>query len=139
MLTTAKSEKVYSPAELAAKPIGTKPAMVTSVPASIAIAYCLKAIGRGLHLFVAGGEPGHHRVRRRHGVVDEQRERDDQRAERNALHVDARDDMPAKTIASVSGIESATTRPARTPRLMKLTTRMMATDCHSEVMKSAIA
>ena len=36
MLTTAKSENVYSPAELAAKPTGTKPAMVTSVPASIA-------------------------------------------------------------------------------------------------------
>ena len=29
MLTTAKSEKVYSPAELAAKPTGTKPAIVT--------------------------------------------------------------------------------------------------------------
>ena len=36
MPTTAKSENVYSPAELAAKPTGTKPAMVTSVPASMA-------------------------------------------------------------------------------------------------------
>ena len=36
MLTTANKEKVYSPAELWAKPIGTKPAMVTSVPASMA-------------------------------------------------------------------------------------------------------
>jgi len=36
MLTTAKREKVYSPAELAAKPTGTKPAMVTRVPASMA-------------------------------------------------------------------------------------------------------
>ena len=36
MATTAKSENVYSPAELAANPTGTKPAMVTSVPASIA-------------------------------------------------------------------------------------------------------
>ena len=36
MLTTANSENVYSPAELAAKPTGTKPAMVTSVPASMA-------------------------------------------------------------------------------------------------------
>src|SRR5262245_9460700 len=34
--TTAKSENVYSPAELAAKPTGTKPAIVTNVPASIA-------------------------------------------------------------------------------------------------------
>ncbi len=36
MPTTAKMEKVYSPAELWAKPIGTKPAMVTSVPVSMA-------------------------------------------------------------------------------------------------------
>ena len=35
MPTTAKIEKVYSPAEDFAKPIGTKPAMVTSVPTSI--------------------------------------------------------------------------------------------------------
>ena len=38
IVTTAKSEKVYSPAELAAKPIGTKPAIVTSVPAAMAVA-----------------------------------------------------------------------------------------------------
>src|SRR5262245_66048782 len=31
MATTANSENVYSPAELAAKPTGTKPAIVTSV------------------------------------------------------------------------------------------------------------
>ena len=36
--TTAKIEKVYSPAELAAKPIGTKPAMVISAPVSIGAA-----------------------------------------------------------------------------------------------------
>src|SRR5262249_15106212 len=36
MATTANSENVYSPAELAANPTGTKPAMVTSVPASMA-------------------------------------------------------------------------------------------------------
>ena len=35
MATTAKIEKVYSPAALRAKPIGTNPAMVTSVPVSI--------------------------------------------------------------------------------------------------------
>jgi hypothetical protein len=35
MPTTAKIEKVYSPAPLAAKPIGTKPAIVTSVPISM--------------------------------------------------------------------------------------------------------
>ena len=47
--------------------------------------------------------------------------------------------MQAKTTASVSGIESATTRPGLTPRLMKLTTRMIAIDCQSEVMKSWMA
>ncbi len=35
MATTAKSEKVYSPAELLAKPTGMKPATVTSVPVSM--------------------------------------------------------------------------------------------------------
>src|SRR5216684_2297181 len=33
--TTAKSENVYSPAALFAKPIGTKPATVTNVPVNI--------------------------------------------------------------------------------------------------------
>ena len=32
MATTAKMEKVYSPAALGAKPMGTNPATVTSVP-----------------------------------------------------------------------------------------------------------
>lgn len=35
ILTTAKIEKVYSPAALLAKPIGTKPAMVTSDPVNM--------------------------------------------------------------------------------------------------------
>ena len=35
MATTAKIEKVYSPAALRANPIGTNPAIVTSVPASL--------------------------------------------------------------------------------------------------------
>src|SRR3984957_14846591 len=35
IVTTAKIENVYSPAALRAKPIGTKPAMVTKVPVSI--------------------------------------------------------------------------------------------------------
>ncbi|EXI69762.1 MAG: hypothetical protein AW08_00255 [Candidatus Accumulibacter adjunctus] len=38
MATTEKIEKVYSPAELLAKPIGTKLAIVTSVPISIGAA-----------------------------------------------------------------------------------------------------
>ena len=39
--TTAKIENVYSPAELLAKPIGTKPAIVISVPISIGAASVL--------------------------------------------------------------------------------------------------
>ena len=35
MATTAKIEKVYSPAALRAKPMGTNPAIVTSVPVSL--------------------------------------------------------------------------------------------------------
>ncbi len=35
MATTAKIANVYSPAALRAKPMGTKPAIVTSVPVSI--------------------------------------------------------------------------------------------------------
>ena len=38
IVTTAKIENVYSPAELAAKPIGTNPAAVMNVPVSIGIA-----------------------------------------------------------------------------------------------------
>ena len=38
MATTEKMAKVYSPAELLAKPIGTKAALVTSVPMSIGAA-----------------------------------------------------------------------------------------------------
>ena len=46
--------------------------------------------------------------------------------------------MTANTIAMMSGIVSATTEPGRTPRLTKLTARMIATACHSEAMKSLI-
>ncbi len=38
MATTEKIEKVYSPAELFAKPIGTKLEIVTSVPMSMGAA-----------------------------------------------------------------------------------------------------
>ena len=47
--------------------------------------------------------------------------------------------MTEKTMASVSGMASAMTSPGRMPRLMKLTARMMAIACHSDVMNSAMA
>ena len=47
--------------------------------------------------------------------------------------------MIANTIASVSGIASATTVPGRMPRLTKLHARMIRIACHSDAMKSLIA
>ncbi len=47
--------------------------------------------------------------------------------------------MTEKTTASVSGIESAMISPGRTPRLMKLTTRMIPIACHNDPMNSPIA
>ena len=47
--------------------------------------------------------------------------------------------MIANTMARVSGIASATTRPGRTPRLRKLMPRMIATACHSDSMNSPMA
>ena len=44
-----------------------------------------------------------------------------------------------KTMASVNGMASAMTKPGPMPRLMKLTARMIATACQSEVMNSEIA
>lgn len=47
--------------------------------------------------------------------------------------------MTEKTMASVKGMESAIMRPGRTPRLIKLTAKMIATACHSDVMNSEMA
>ena len=47
--------------------------------------------------------------------------------------------MSANTIASVRGIASATTKPGRMPRLMKLIARMIATACHNDSMNSPMA
>ena len=47
--------------------------------------------------------------------------------------------MTANTIASVSGIASATTVPGRIPRLTKLQARMITIACQSEVRNSLIA
>lgn len=47
--------------------------------------------------------------------------------------------MNTNTIANTSGIEHATTRPARTPRLMKLTTSTMITASNSALVKPPTA
>ena len=89
MPTTANSEKQYSPAPLWAKPTGTKPAIVTSVPVSIGKRGGGVGEGRGFDLVVALLHLGDHHLDGDHGVVDQQAERDDQRAERDALQRDA--------------------------------------------------
>ncbi|MNO32923.1 hypothetical protein D3C76_229280 [compost metagenome] len=47
--------------------------------------------------------------------------------------------MNTKTIASTSGIEQATTSPARTPRLMKLTTSTITTASNKALVKPPTA
>ena len=85
---TENIENVYSPAADFARPIGRKPAAVIRVPVSIGIAvevYAKVAASKRdkalLHL-------PHHHLDRDDGVVDQQAERDDQRAERDLVQVD---------------------------------------------------
>ena len=47
--------------------------------------------------------------------------------------------MTENTTTSVIGMANAMTRPGRMPRLMKLTTMMIATACNSDVMNSEMA
>ena len=89
MATTAKIEKVYSPAALRAKPIGTKPGDRDQRAGEHRKGGRGVGEGGGVLLVVAVLQPRHHRLDRDHGVVDQQAERDDQRAERDALQVDA--------------------------------------------------
>lgn len=86
--TTAKIEKVYSPAELCAKPIGTKPAMVTRVAHQHGGDEVLAGEHLRLRHRIAGGEPTRHRIDRGHRIVDQERERNDRRAEGDPLQVD---------------------------------------------------
>ena len=89
MATTAKIEKVYSPAALRAKPMGTKPATVTNVPVEHRKGGRGVGESGGLLLVVAPLQPRDHRLDGDHGVIDQQAERDDERAERDPLQVDA--------------------------------------------------
>ena len=85
---TAKSEKVYCPTLDWARPIGRKPAMVTTRAGQHREGGRLVGIGGGDRLRIARLDPRHHRFDRDHRVVDEQAEGDDQRAERDALQAD---------------------------------------------------
>ncbi len=54
----------------------------------------------------------HHRFDADDRIVDQEAEREDQRAERNPLQADPATPMYKATIASVSGTDSATTIPS---------------------------
>ncbi len=108
-------------------PTGRKPAAVTSVPVSIGNAVDVQAKVAALHAVPALLHLHHHHLDGDDGVVDQQAERDDQRAERDAVQVDAGIAyMTTKTMASTSGTESATTMPVRQPSDRKLTTSTIA-------------
>ena len=80
MATTQKMPPAYSPTEELAKPIGRKPAAVTSVPVSIGKAVEFPGEGRGANAIPALLHLHHHHLDGDDGVVDQQAERDDQRA-----------------------------------------------------------
>ena len=140
MATTAKSENVYSPAELAAKPTGHEAGDRDQRAGEHGEGVGAEGEGRGLDLVVALLQGG---VSMASVVVMASS------TSRASAMISAPSDMRCmsmlassmieKTTASVSGMASAMTRPGRTPRLMKLTARMIATACHSDVMNSAMA
>jgi hypothetical protein len=139
METTAKIEKVYSPAALLARPIGTKPAAETNEPVSMGKARVLYA---NVAAFSLSSPAARREVMTSTVVIASSTSRPNAMIRapremrwRSILAIS----MIGNTIASVSGIESATTAPARKPRLTKLTAMMMAIACHSEVMKSLMA
>ena len=78
---------------------------------------------RGLLLVVTVLQPRDHRFDRDHRVIDQQPECDDEGAQRNPLKVDPDELIATNTAASTSGMDSATTAPARRPRLTRLTAK----------------
>ena len=89
MLTTAKIENVYSPAALARKPDRHEARHRHERAGQHRKRQRLVGERRGLFLCIALRQPRGHGIDRAHGVVDQQGQRDDQRAERNALQIDA--------------------------------------------------
>ena len=124
---TTKSEKVYSPALELLKPIGRKPATVTSVPDSIGKAIDVQAklaafsrvspiSIRETIVSMAIIASSTRRPRAMMSAPSEMRWR-----------FSPAYSMPMKVMARTSGIDSVTTNPARKPRLMKLTASTIAT------------
>jgi hypothetical protein len=139
MLTTAKIENVYSPAELLANPIGTNPAIVTNDPVSIGKASVLYAYVAACSL----SSPAARRIVIASIVLMASSTSSVSAMIRAPSEMRCRsmltDSITGKTMASVSGIDSATMAPARNPRLTMLTAMMMAMACHSDSMNSPMA
>ena len=130
---------MYSPAELALNAIGMKPATVTRVPISIGFAVDVKANVAALSvLSPASSRP----------TVDSTVIMASSTSSPSAMINAPREMrcsemscafMTRNTIASTSGIEKVTTRPARNPRLMKLITSTMPTASSSALTKPPTA
>src|SRR5215469_34386 len=139
IVTTAKIEKVYSPAELLAKPIGTKPAAVTKDPVNIGNANVRYANVAASSLL----SPAANREVMTSTVVIASSTSSPRAMISAPSEIRCRsiavNCMTGNTMASVNGIERAMTAPARNPRLTKLTAMIIAMACQSDVVKSRIA
>ena len=94
-----------------------------------------RGVGEGgrLHAVPALLHLHHHHLDRDDRVVDQQAERDDQRAERDALEVPAhREHHHARPRRARAAPRCATTMPVRQPRLSRLTASTMASASISE-------
>jgi hypothetical protein len=80
-----------------------------------------------------------HGVHRGHRVIDQQRQRDDQRAKRHPLQVDLHGLHDEEHDGQSHRDRNGDHRAGPHPQRRKLTTRMMPTACQSEVVKSPIA
>ena len=86
---TANSENVYCPVLLSAKPIGRKPRIVIRVPDQHGKGGGSIGEGSRLDFFHAFLDLGDHHFDGDHRIIHQEAERDDERAERDALQADA--------------------------------------------------
>ena len=139
MPTTANSENVYSPAALWAKPIGRNPTMVTSVP--VPMGKCVFSYAK-IAAF-ALSNPSSSLVTMDSTVIIASSTRSPSAmmsapSETRWKLMCARS-IATKTTARTSGMEQATTAPARNPRLSRLTAITMAIASHNVFMNSPTA
>ena len=136
MATTANKENVYSPAALRAKPIGTKPATVTSVPVSIGkavdvyakVAACTLSQPSSSFVIIVSIVIMPSSTRRPRAMIRAPSETRCKSIPETSIVMN--------TIPSTRGIENATTAPARKPRLRRLTASTIAIASHRASMNS---